>query len=137
MKSGKQRRKEIKTKRLKKAEEESGLLKTLSYEKAKLSSLSVVESDLSQLVHNNTCATLPRFYIDTAFVCIECGIHDLWTAKSQKWWYEIAKGSIWSTASRCSTCRKKRREKKEKQKNHMGEMAKRKPHPNEAFFKNT
>lgn len=77
---------------------------------------------------------MPNFYVDTPFVCKDCGVKDLWTAKAQKWWYEIAKGSIWSTASRCSSCRKIRKEAKETQKKHMEEMASKKPHPNEKFF---
>jgi len=135
MKSGKQRRKEIKAKRLKRAEIHVNSIKNKTYDEARLGSLSVVEADHSELIHNNTSGVLPPFYVDTPFVCRDCGITDLWTAKAQKWWYEIAKGSIYSTASRCSACRKILNNKKELQKRHMEEMALKKPHPNEAFFK--
>jgi len=135
VKSGKQRRKEIKEKRLKRAEATAESLKNKTYAEARLSPLSVVEADHTQLTHNNTYGSFPNFYADTPFVCVDCGVTDLWTAKAQKWWYEIAKGSIWSTASRCSSCRKTRREAKEAQKKHMEEMALKEPHPNEKFFK--
>ena len=46
------------------------------------------------------------------FVCKDCGSHELWTAKQQKWWYEIAKGDIDSIAVRCRSCRKKEQARK-------------------------
>lgn len=134
IKSGKQRRKEIKEKRLKWAETLAVSLKNKTYAEARLSPLSIVESDHSELTHNSTYGALPNFYADISFICRDCGVTDLWTAKAQKWWYEIAKGSIHSTASRCRACRKILNDKKDQQKKHMEEMAKKQPHPNELFF---
>ena len=135
MKSGKQRRHEIKQKRAERAEALKRDLEGKAFLEAKALSSTVVQADHSELAHNNTYGSLPDYYHDVVFNCIECGESSLWTAKSQKWWYEIAKGSIWSTASRCSSCRKVRREAKEEQKKHMEEMAKKEPHPNERFFR--
>jgi hypothetical protein len=58
---------------------------------------------------NNTCGPLPAHYIDKPFVCRDCGEEQVWTAKQQKWWYEIALGAIDSTAVRCLPCRRRRR----------------------------
>ena len=53
---------------------------------------------------------LPRFlalgyYVDLAFVCRDCGAAEVWRAAQQKWWYEVAKGHLYSTAIRCRKCR--------------------------------
>lgn len=56
--------------------------------------------------HNNTCGPLPTFYADRIFVCRDCGEEQVWTAKQQKWWYEIALGPIDSQAVRCLPCRR-------------------------------
>ena len=45
------------------------------------------------------------FYADRPFVCEKCGEPQVWTAEQQKWWYEVAKGSIYSIAKRCRACR--------------------------------
>ena len=102
MKSGKQRREEIKAKRLvrlKAARSPNPFVPT------KTVPLGAVAVDLAQLAHNNTYGLLPSFYIDTPFVCKDCGAHEIWTAKQQKWWYEIAKGQIDTRAVRCRPCR--------------------------------
>ena len=46
------------------------------------------------------------WYRDEPFHCIECGKLEIWTAAQQKWWYEVAKGSAYTTALRCRSCRK-------------------------------
>ena len=56
----------------------------------------------------------PRFvrrgyYLDERFICRDCGSQQVWTAAQQKWWYETAKGYVYSTAIRCSACRRARR----------------------------
>lgn len=68
--------------------------------------MGMVLADPSGLSHNNTYGALPLFYVDSPFVCKDCGSHEVWTAKQQKWWYEIAKGHIDSKAVRCRPCRK-------------------------------
>ncbi len=52
------------------------------------------------------------YYLDYAFNCRSCGVPQLWTAAQQQWWYEVAKGDIFSTASQCRACRQADREKK-------------------------
>ena len=73
-----------------------------------------VLANIHELQHNSPAAytSLPLFYIDSPFECRDCGSHELWTAKQQKWWYEIAKGPIDSVAIRCRPCRNKERARK-------------------------
>lgn len=132
MKSSKQRRLEIKAKRRAKAEK----LKVDTFKASNELPVGAVKADHLELAHNNTYGSLPWFYVDVPFTCIDCGAYETWTAKSQKWFYEVAKGSIFATAIRCSSCRKQLREAKEAQKKHMEEMANRELHQNEKFFKN-
>jgi Probable zinc-ribbon domain len=46
-------------------------------------------------------------YSDRPFRCRDCGKDEVWTARQQKWWYEVAKGYVYSTAVRCRACRRK------------------------------
>lgn len=133
MKSNKQRRKEIKEHRRKKAEN-MAIINTYN-QKSEHPSVGAVEADHSKLGHINTCDFLPAFYVDKPFTCRDCGSKEIWTAKQQKWWYEIAKGHIHSTAVRCKKCRDKIKNEKDVQKKHIEEIKKIKPHPNEEFFK--
>ena len=61
-------------------------------------------ADLNEQVPKNTCVP-PRFYRDYEYLCTDCGSPQIWTAAEQKWWYEVAKGSIYSRAVRCKACR--------------------------------
>ena len=54
------------------------------------------------------------YYVDRPFRCIDCGKEEIWTGTQQKWWYEIAKGFVYTTAVRCRLCRHKKREQSEK-----------------------
>ena len=45
------------------------------------------------------------FYADRPFECEMCGEPQVWTAEQQKWWYEVAKGSVYSYAILCRPCR--------------------------------
>lgn len=107
MKSGKQRRAEIKAKRRKKAEPN----KAINRYDLKSKPAGAVEANVQALQHNprSTYSLMPLFYVDLPFTCKDCGSHELWTAKQQKWCYEIAKGAIDSTAIRCRSCRKRER----------------------------
>ena len=49
----------------------------------------------------------PLYYVDRPFTCRDCGVDEVWTAEQQKWYYEVAKGSIYGQAIRCRECRKK------------------------------
>jgi len=51
------------------------------------------------------------WYRDEQFKCKDCGRDEVWTAESQRWWFEVAKGQINSGATRCRPCRKAWREK--------------------------
>ena len=133
MKSGKQRRLEIKERRRKRA---LATQNTNLFSKLKsMPKVGAIEADHKELEHNNTYGLLPLFYIDKCFSCKKCSSEEIWTAKQQKWWYETAKGHIDSTAVHCRRCRKLIREEKSKQKEHMKAMAEKERHPNEAFFK--
>lgn len=50
------------------------------------------------------------YYVPRPFVCKSCGIAQVWTETQQKWWYEVAKGQVYSTAVRCRQCRAKDRQ---------------------------
>lgn len=49
------------------------------------------------------------FYRDVPFTCVDCGRPQVWRASQQKWWYEVAKGDVESTAVRCRACRARER----------------------------
>lgn len=66
-------------------------------------------ADPAQQVANNSYSPPPTFYADKKFVCVDCGCEETWTAPQQKWYYEVAKGSLYATAVRCRACRAKRR----------------------------
>ena len=53
------------------------------------------------------------YYVDKPFICQDCGVPQTWTAVQQKWWYEVAKGSVWTTATRCRPCRLRERTRQE------------------------
>ena len=53
------------------------------------------------------------FYLDRPFSCKHCGQPQLWTATQQKWWYESAKGDVWTIATLCRPCRARERARKE------------------------
>jgi Probable zinc-ribbon domain len=114
MKSGKQRRAEIHLRRLEKAKLNGGqgiARRGLWYGPKPAGGTEItsfVEADRNRLVHDTSHRGLPLYYIDYAFTCRDCGVDQLWTAKQQKWWYEIAKGKLGSTAIHCRPCRRVR-----------------------------
>ncbi|WP_202799930.1 zinc-ribbon domain-containing protein [Schlesneria paludicola] len=67
-----------------------------------------IPADLSQQVPNNSYSPPPKYYVDTPFVCVDCRSEEVWAASQQKWYYEVAKGSLYATAVRCLDCRRKR-----------------------------
>ena len=108
MKINKQRLKDIKHKRLVRAEKAAALICI----DGTLLPPGTVAADHAQLQHVNSYTPLPDYYIDKEFTCRDCGSHEVWTAKQQKWWYEIIKGNIDSTAVRCRPCRKMEKQRK-------------------------
>lgn len=72
-----------------------------------------VTVNAASLAPDNSYST-PEFverghYVDIPFECEACGTPQTWTATQQKWWYEIAKGSRWTTARMCRPCRQRER----------------------------
>ncbi|WP_245616038.1 zinc-ribbon domain containing protein [Andreprevotia chitinilytica] len=49
------------------------------------------------------------YYEDLCFICRDCGAKQVWLASQQQWWFETAKGYVYSTAVRCLNCRRERR----------------------------
>ncbi|HEX7866418.1 MAG TPA: zinc-ribbon domain containing protein [Variovorax sp.] len=112
MKSNKQRRAEIKARRIERAAALEARLRM--HDARKLSAEGYLPglelADKSRLVSYNTMfGEVPDFYLDRPFKCRDCGAEEVWTAKQQKWWYEVAQGSIYSSAARCRACRQARR----------------------------
>jgi hypothetical protein len=52
-------------------------------------------------------------YLDAPFQCQQCGKQQVWTPHQQKWWYEVAKGGVWTTARFCRPCRRRERQRRE------------------------
>ena len=110
MKSGKQRRTEIKAKRKQKtAKTQSGN----KLQEVRLRPVLGPAVNEALLAPNNSYGA-PDFvyrgyYIDRPFRCVDCGKEEVWTGTQQKWWYEVAKGFAYSTAIRCRLCRRQER----------------------------
>ena len=68
-----------------------------------------IQADLSRQAPNNSYSGAKLYYEDREITCQDCGRKELWTARQQQWWYEVAKGSVYSTAVRCRACGRKRR----------------------------
>ncbi len=128
MKSGKQRRQEIRAKRLAKQERAKAIAQHRA-EAEKQSELARLQAHLDggashvALVDKTALAPdgsydVPQFvqrgyYMDLPFTCKDCGKPEVWSATQQKWWYEVAKGNVWTTACRCRPCRQKERARRE------------------------
>jgi hypothetical protein len=114
MKSNKQRKAEIKARRLQRAESVAALAQ--APDARALAGVApypagVEPADQEVLArYNNTYGPLPAFYVDLAFTCRDCGIEEVWTARQQKWWYEVIHAHIDSRAVRCRACRRALRE---------------------------
>lgn len=52
------------------------------------------------------------YYEDLPFRCVDCGAEGVWSAERQRWWYEVAKGDVFTTARRCAACRAAERERR-------------------------
>jgi hypothetical protein len=39
-------------------------------------------------------------------------MEEIWTAAQQRWWYEVARGEVWTTAVRCRAGRQRERARK-------------------------
>ncbi len=112
-KSGKQRREEIKQKRLERAarlqvDATRPDARWANRGSASESGMQIADREILAR-NNNTYGALPQYYLDREFTCRDCDEQHVWTAKQQKWWYEVAHGHIDSVAVRCLPCRRKRR----------------------------
>lgn len=79
-----------------------------------------IPADQSQQAPNNSYDP-PRYYEDVEFTCQDCGAEEVWTAAQQKWYFEVAKGTIYGQAIRCGECRAKLRNAKAIQRQQMEE----------------
>ncbi|MDT9002472.1 zinc-ribbon domain containing protein [Paucibacter sp. APW11] len=52
------------------------------------------------------------YYLDRPFNCKSCGVAQVWTETQQKWWYESAKGDVWTIAVLCRPCRKREQDRR-------------------------
>jgi DNA-directed RNA polymerase subunit M/transcription elongation factor TFIIS len=108
MKSNKQRRSELSARR-ERAKEKS-LSRRIASE---IQSGRALPVDRGRIVSQSGSSRIPDLYRDLAFACRDCGKEEVWTARQQKWWYEVAGGELETTAVRCRVCRGKERRRKE------------------------
>ena len=108
MKSGKQRRAELKTKRIQRKAKQQSLMTRPQPTPRPLGTAPVNEDSLAPYKSYGAPVYVMRgYYQDVPFRCQGCGKEETWTAAQQKWWYEVAKGYVYSTAKLCRPCRKK------------------------------
>jgi hypothetical protein len=120
MKSGKQRRAELKAKRRSRAAA-STAAKAAAKERKRLATLAAKEREgvavnVANLAPYSSFG-VPEFvergyYVEKEFQCQGCGSEEIWTAAQQKWWYEVAKGHVYSTAKLCRACRRRERDRR-------------------------
>src|SRR5688572_6639444 len=122
MASGRQRRTQLKAKRAEKrakAEQCAASKRTKDEEKATKERAAFLAQKEAEGVAVDQSALAPYnsygfpgfvergYYVDKPFTCQSCGAEEVWTAKQQKWWYEMAKGSVYSAARLCLACRRR------------------------------
>ena len=113
MKSAKQKRIQLKLARMRRAQKKYVLERGTRSKEVKAGT---APCNSSLLVPNHSFSDPPfvlrGYYCDLLFKCKDCGTEEVWTATRQKWWYEIAKGDVWTIAVRCNACRRKERERR-------------------------
>jgi hypothetical protein len=118
-KSNKQKRSELKLRKAAKREREAVLAASAARE-ARLEFFRTARArgelpvESSRLAPAGYSYSIPAFvergtYAPIAFTCKTCGKVETWTAHQQKWWYETAKGDVFTTATRCRPCRRRER----------------------------
>lgn len=121
MKSGKQRRIELKAKKQSRQDRLSAkqlaLRESQEFPPSKLAILQGgLMVDTTALAPNNSYGVPDfvqrQYYIDKPFTCAGCNSQEVWTAAQQKWWYEEAKGNLFTTAKFCRTCRRQEQERR-------------------------
>jgi hypothetical protein len=113
MKSSKQRRVEIKARRLQRG---AAVARLRGGQDSKEILGATAPCDPTHLAPSNSYG-MPAFvergyYMDVLFRCASCLQQQVWSASRQKWWYEVMKGSVESRATRCNPCRRAERERK-------------------------
>jgi hypothetical protein len=128
MKSGKQRRNEIIAARARRSERRKATAQAQGFKDAPYRFVPVNEKSLAP---NNSYGA-PDFvyrgyYVDRPFRCVDCGKVEVWTGTQQKWWYEVAKGFVYSSAIRCRLCRRKERQRRDEARRvHLAGLARKK-----------
>jgi hypothetical protein len=119
MKSGKQRRLELQAKKAARKEALAQAAQRAAKQKAERERIKHggVAVNRNALAPTNSYCP-PEFiergyYLDLKFTCTDCGTEEYWTATQQKWWYEVAKGDVFTTARRCRPCRRRERERRD------------------------
>ena len=108
MKSGRQRREEIKAERKRRNAKRNSPQAKPRQAARPVGNVPVNEQALASYKSYGTPAfVMGGYYQNIPFRCQGCGKDEIWTAMQQKWWYEVAKGYVYSTASLCRPCRKK------------------------------
>jgi hypothetical protein len=108
MKSGKQRRNEIESKRAARRATRTKPHETSALELRPFETVPVNPKLLAPSNSYGVPDYVSRgFYTDLPFACAGCGKEEIWAATQQKWWYEVAKGYVYSTAKYCRPCRRK------------------------------
>lgn len=107
MKSGKQRRLELKAhKQSRQAKLATQKLTALEW----AAGHEEVMVDCTALALNNSYDEPDfikrKYYLNQPFTCAGCNSQEVWTAVQQKWWYEVAKGGLFTIAKFCRTCRR-------------------------------
>lgn len=112
MKSGKQRRREIKAARqcrAAKAQQALAISPPLGFRPG--AALAVHPERLAAYNSYGEPPFVARgWYEDQPFRCRDCGKDQVWTAAQQQWWYEVVQGSVYAGAVRCRACRLLRRQ---------------------------
>jgi len=119
LKSNKQKRSEIKARKAAKREKEA-ILSAAAARQARIEFFRAARArgelpvETSRLSPAQYSYSIPDFvargtYATIEFTCKSCGKIETWTANQQKWWYETAKGDVFTTATRCRPCRARER----------------------------
>lgn len=74
-----------------------------------------IPADLTQQAPSNSYSGPKLYYVDEPFTCVACGRAEVWTAVQQKWYFEVAKGSIYGRAIHCRACRQRIRRQRDLQ----------------------
>ena len=117
MKSGKQRRLELDAKKKARAAKSAAKRTASARATRELEAARGVSVNRELLAPHGSYSE-PEFvargsYVDQPFECVDCGKEEVWTAAQQKWWYEVAKGNVFTTARRCRACRRRERDRRE------------------------